>query len=77
MFRLPWRAASPLIARSSTRAFSAAPTELRVERLVEPHAGVTIVTLDRPAARNSLGKNLLGELQDAVAALHHDRETRV
>ena len=29
------------------------------------------------AARNSLGKNLLGELQDAVAALHHDRETRV
>jgi len=48
-----------------------------VERLVEPHAGVTIVTLDRPAARNSLGKNLLGELQDAVAALHHDRETRV
>ncbi len=41
-------------------------------KLTHPEPGIAVVTLDRPAARNSLSIGMLGELQTAIAELSSD-----
>lgn len=51
--------------------------ELRIDRPGGEDAGLVLLGLDRPAAKNALGRQLLGEFQDALAALAMDRAARV
>lgn len=51
--------------------------EIRVERLEGPDAGLVLVGLDRPEAKNALGRQLLAELREAVTSLGADRSVRV
>lgn len=51
--------------------------ELRVERLTGPDEGLVLLGLDRPAAKNALGRQLMDELRAALGALQHDRSARV
>jgi methylglutaconyl-CoA hydratase len=51
--------------------------ELRVERLAGPDEGLVLLGLDRPAAKNALGRDLLAELETAFAALETDSSARV
>ena len=43
--------------------------EVRVEHLQGPDAGIVLLGLDRPGAKNALGRRLLVELREAVRAL--------
>ena len=50
---------------------------IRVDVPVEGHAGVALVSIDRPEARNALSFELLTELADALEDLDRDDRTRV
>ena len=50
---------------------------IRVDAPVDGHAGVALVTIDRPEARNALSFALLAELADALEELDRDGWTRV
>jgi enoyl-CoA hydratase len=50
---------------------------IRVDAPVEGHAGVALLTIDRPEARNALNFALLSELADALERLDRDGSTRV
>lgn len=50
---------------------------VRVEHPLDGHAGVALVTIDRPEARNALSFALLDELADALEALQDDPACRV
>ena len=50
---------------------------IRVDAAVDGHAGVALVTIDRPEARNALSFALLAELADALEELDRDGRTRV
>jgi 1,4-dihydroxy-2-naphthoyl-CoA synthase len=52
------------------------PFELNDIR-VNKNEGVTIVTLDRPAARNAFSKSMAQEFTNVVDYLRDDRDTRV
>lgn len=39
--------------------------------------GIAVLGLNRPAARNSFGKNLIAQLTDAISAIREDRKLRV
>lgn len=56
---------------------AAAPEDLKVERLQGSDAGVVVLSLDRPAARNAIGDVLLRQLEHAVGALRFDLSARV
>ena len=47
------------------------------EDLSGDQAGIAILTLNRPQARNSLSEALLEALSDALTAIAHDRSVRV
>ena len=49
----------------------------RVDAPVDGHAGVALVTIDRPEARNALSFALLAELADTLEKLDRDGRTRV
>ena len=51
--------------------------EVRVERLSGEDAGIVLLGLDRPAARNALGRQLLKEFRSALEELRLDPTTRV
>ena len=51
--------------------------ELRVERPGGEDEGLVLLGLDRPAAKNALGRQLLGELEEAFSALAGDPGVRV
>lgn len=51
--------------------------ELRVEKLEGQDAGIARLGLDRPASKNALGRQLLGEFRSALDALRNDRSARV
>lgn len=51
--------------------------ELRLERLVGDDAGIILLGLDRPAAKNALGRQLLAEFRQALAELRSDPAARV
>ena len=51
--------------------------EIRLERLAGADAGIFLLGLDRPAAKNALGRQLMGEFRQALADLHVDPSVRV
>jgi methylglutaconyl-CoA hydratase len=51
--------------------------EIRLERLVGEDAGIVLLGLDRPAAKNALGRQLLSEFREALTALRSDAGVRV
>jgi enoyl-CoA hydratase/carnithine racemase len=60
------------VANAKAAATSPASVLLR-----EDHDGIAVLTLNRPAARNSLSEALLQALGDALTAIAHDRKVRV
>ncbi|HCZ32188.1 MAG TPA: enoyl-CoA hydratase [Holophagaceae bacterium] len=51
--------------------------EIRLERLAGPDTGIFLLGLDRPAAKNALGRQLMGEFRQALADLRVDPSVRV
>jgi methylglutaconyl-CoA hydratase len=51
--------------------------ELRIERLPGADEGIVTLGLDRPAAKNALGRQLIEEMEAALAALAEDVSVRV
>lgn len=51
--------------------------ELRVERLSGEDQGLVLLGLDRPGAKNALGRQLLTEMEQALDALRDDPAVRV
>ena len=51
--------------------------ELRIERLAGEDEGIVLLGLDRPGAKNALGRELLGELEACFASLPGDPALRV
>lgn len=51
--------------------------DLRLERLSGPDLGVVLLGLDRPEARNALGRQLMAELGAALDGLGADPEARI
>jgi methylglutaconyl-CoA hydratase len=51
--------------------------EVQVERLTGEDAGIVLLGLDRPAAKNALGRQLLAEFRQALADLRFDGSVRV
>jgi methylglutaconyl-CoA hydratase len=51
--------------------------ELRLERLEGDDAGIILLGLDRPAAKNALGRQLMDEFRRALADLRSDPAVRV
>jgi methylglutaconyl-CoA hydratase len=51
--------------------------EVRVEHLEGPDAGIVLLGLDRPEARNALGRKLLAEFRQALADLRVNSAVRV
>jgi methylglutaconyl-CoA hydratase len=52
-------------------------SELRVDRLLGGDEGIVLLGLERPEAKNALGRNLLAELESALAALREEPSARV
>ena len=51
--------------------------ELRIQALEAGDAGITLLGLERPGAKNALGRQLLGELEAAFQSLALDMDVRV
>lgn len=51
--------------------------EIRLERLGGEDEGIVLLGLDRPAAKNALGRQLVEELQQALGDLRRDAAARV
>ena len=51
--------------------------EVRLERLQGPDEGIVLLGLDRPEAKNALGRRLMGEFRGALAGLRFDPSVRV
>jgi methylglutaconyl-CoA hydratase len=51
--------------------------DIRDERLEGPDAGIVLLGLDRPAAKNALGRQLLAEFSEALTSLGRDPSVRV
>jgi len=51
--------------------------EIRLERLAGDEAGIVLLGLDRPAAKNALGRQLMAEFRQALADLRFDPAARV
>ncbi len=51
--------------------------ELRIERLSGDDEGIVLLGLDRPVAKNALGRQLMAEFRKALAGLHSDATARV
>ncbi|HEX4041446.1 MAG TPA: enoyl-CoA hydratase [Xanthobacteraceae bacterium] len=66
-------------AQTATAKAAAASSELILlrEDLTGVHSGIAVLTLNRPASRNSLSEALLEALSDALAAIAHDSAVRV
>jgi enoyl-CoA hydratase/carnithine racemase len=64
-----------MTAQTARVATPQSPVLLR-ETLDGPLAGIAILTLNRPAARNSLSESLITDLHAALDAIHHDAGVR-
>ncbi len=51
--------------------------EIRLERLTGDDEGIVLLGLDRPAAKNALGRTLMAEFRQALAELRSDPHVRV
>ncbi|XP_011368773.1 enoyl-CoA hydratase domain-containing protein 2, mitochondrial isoform X3 [Pteropus medius] len=70
----PWR---PLQARGCSSVGATGVPEIQVHALAGRDQGITEIIMNRPHARNALGKVLVSELLEAVAQLREDRQVRV
>eukprot|EP00123_Amoebidium_parasiticum_P010939 comp20420_c0_seq1/m.25896 comp20420_c0_seq1/g.25896 ORF comp20420_c0_seq1/g.25896 comp20420_c0_seq1/m.25896 type:complete len:295 (-) comp20420_c0_seq1:423-1307(-) len=59
------------------RGYATAQTQVLSERLDAANAGVAVLTLNRPEAKNALGKEFLGQLRAAMDDLRFDPSVRV
>eukprot|EP00455_Lapot_gusevi_P046004 TRINITY_DN597_c0_g1_i1.p1 TRINITY_DN597_c0_g1~~TRINITY_DN597_c0_g1_i1.p1 ORF type:complete len:281 (+),score=90.31 TRINITY_DN597_c0_g1_i1:61-903(+) len=59
------------------RFFSASTAEAFLEPLSGADAGITVLNLNRPSARNALGKRFMNEFSQALTQLQYDKSTRV
>ncbi len=64
-------------AQTATAAAAAHSSSLILQREDQTKTGITVLTLNRPQARNSLSEALLEALSDAFTAITHDRAVRV
>jgi methylglutaconyl-CoA hydratase len=51
--------------------------DIRIEHLEGPDAGIVLLGLDRPAAKNALGRQLLAEFREALRSFGSDPSIRV
>lgn len=57
----------------ATRAYSSLESPIKLSTIEAPHTGeITVVSLNRPKARNAISKQLLGELNKVVEQLHSE-----
>ncbi|XP_040612938.1 enoyl-CoA hydratase domain-containing protein 2, mitochondrial isoform X2 [Mesocricetus auratus] len=70
----PWR--SPGARDCASKAKDGTP-EIQVHALTGPDEGITEVLMNRPHARNALGKVFVSELLEALAQLREDQQVRV
>lgn len=70
-------AASPSRQQHSRYVQTEATDDLKVDYLDGVHSGVVVFGLNRPQAKNSFSKNLVGQLTNAVEAVKFDRDARV
>lgn len=63
--------------RVSYRGLSSAGPDVVIEKLSGDCAGITVLGLNRPAAKNAISKNLLKEMKEAVDGIRHDSSVRV
>merc|ERR1719461_103031 len=69
---------APISALRRNRLFSRRfYSEVSLERLSGADAGIVIVSLNRPKAKNALGRNLLNELGEVISELRFDKSARV
>lgn len=55
---------------------SSSPAVINVINIPAPHCGsIRILSLNRPAARNAISKQLLAELNHQVTSIHNEGET--
>lgn len=53
--------------------YSSLQSSVKLSSIPAPHSGsITVVSLNRPAARNAISKQLLGELSGVVDGLHRE-----
>jgi len=58
---------------ASYACYSSLSSSLKISSVPAPHSGsITVVSLNRPAARNALSRQLLGELSDVIEGLHRE-----
>ena len=59
--------------RGSYACYSALSSSVKITSIPAPHSGhITVVSLNRPQARNALSQQMLGELSDVVEGLHRE-----
>lgn len=63
--------------RVSYRGLSSAGPDVVIEKLSGDCEGITVLGLNRPAAKNAISKNLLKEMKEAVDGIRHDSSVRV
>lgn len=62
-----------LTTRTACACYSSLGSSIKLSSVPAPHSGsITVVSLNRPAARNALSRQLLGELSDVVEGLHKE-----
>lgn len=55
--------------------YSSLQSSLKISSVPAPHSGsITVVSLNRPQARNAISKQLLSELSSVVDGLHRESE---
>ena len=65
-------AVSPL-KRCLAFSYSSLASHLKLSTIQAPHTGeISLISLNRPKARNAISKQLLGELSDVVEQLHSE-----
>lgn len=53
--------------------YSTLSSSIKITSIPAPHSGsITVLSLNRPSARNALSRGLLGEISDVVEGLHRE-----
>lgn len=59
--------------RGSYTCYSSLSSAVKLSSVPAPHSGsITVLSLNRPQARNAISRQLLGELSDVVEGLHRE-----
>lgn len=67
---------TPIIARSIHSVSSSATKEAYLEHLQGDHQGISVLKLNRPAARNALSVKLVQEIRDALSEIRFSRQVK-